>query len=87
MPKKVSEYDQEIPQSQTADNPVAPRGKELDVGHYTLILFIGPPDKIYNDYLEEFNSSLSQIMSNSLCFLFEKSHALAERLYALSWQV
>ena len=23
----VSEYDQEIPQSQTADNPVAPRGK------------------------------------------------------------
>ena len=24
--KKVSEYDQEIPQSQTADNPVAPRG-------------------------------------------------------------
>ena len=26
-PKKVSEYDQEIPQSQTADNPVAPRGR------------------------------------------------------------
>ena len=25
--KKVSEYDQEIPQSQTADNPVAPRGR------------------------------------------------------------
>ena len=24
--KLVSEYDQEIPQSQTADNPVAPRG-------------------------------------------------------------
>ena len=24
---KVSEYDQEIPQSQTADNPVAPRGR------------------------------------------------------------
>ena len=24
MPKIVSEYDQEIPQSQTADNPVAP---------------------------------------------------------------
>ena len=24
---KNSEYDQEIPQSQTADNPVAPRGK------------------------------------------------------------
>ena len=23
----VSEYDKEIPQSQTADNPVAPRGK------------------------------------------------------------
>ena len=23
----VSEYDQEIPQSQTADNPVAPQGK------------------------------------------------------------
>ena len=27
FPKKVSEYDQEIPQSQTADNPVAPRGR------------------------------------------------------------
>ena len=25
LDKKVSEYDQEIPQSQTADNPVAPR--------------------------------------------------------------
>ena len=25
--RKVSEYDQEIPQSQTADNPVAPRGR------------------------------------------------------------
>ena len=24
----VSEYDQEIPQSQTADNPVAPRGRD-----------------------------------------------------------
>ena len=28
LPKKVSEYDQEIPQSQIADNPVAPRGRE-----------------------------------------------------------
>ena len=26
-PKIVSEYDQEIPQSQTADNPLAPRGR------------------------------------------------------------
>ena len=25
--KIVSEYDQEIPQSQTADNPVTPRGR------------------------------------------------------------
>ena len=25
--KIVGEYDQEIPQSQTADNPVAPRGR------------------------------------------------------------
>ena len=25
--KIVSEYDQEIPQSQTTDNPVAPRGR------------------------------------------------------------
>ena len=25
--KIVSEYDREIPQSQTADNPVAPRGR------------------------------------------------------------
>ena len=27
LAKTVSEYDQEIPQSQTADNPVAPRGR------------------------------------------------------------
>ena len=27
IPKLVSEYDQEIPQSQTADNPVASRGR------------------------------------------------------------
>ena len=27
QPKIISEYDQEIPQSQTADNPVAPRGR------------------------------------------------------------
>ena len=27
LPKIVSEYDQEIPQSQTADNPVARRGR------------------------------------------------------------
>ena len=26
-PKIVNEYDQEIPQSKTADNPVAPRGR------------------------------------------------------------
>ena len=26
-PKIVNEYDQEIPQSQTADNPMAPRGR------------------------------------------------------------
>ena len=30
MPLKiVNEYDQEIPQSQTADNPVAPRGRAV----------------------------------------------------------
>ena len=28
LSKIVSEYDQEIPQSQTADNPVAPRGRD-----------------------------------------------------------
>ena len=27
LSKIVSEYDQEIPQSQTADNPMAPRGR------------------------------------------------------------
>ena len=27
-PKIVSEYDQEIPQSQTADNPMTPRGRD-----------------------------------------------------------
>ena len=27
VPKIVSEYDQEIPQSETADNPMAPQGR------------------------------------------------------------
>ena len=30
--KIVSEYDQEIPQSQTADNPMAPRGRAATPG-------------------------------------------------------
>ena len=36
------------------------------IGCRTLYLgsFYRPPDKIDNDYLEEFNSSLSRIMSN-----------------------
>ena len=33
--KIVSEYDQEIPQSQTADNPVAPRGRAAQIFTYT----------------------------------------------------
>ena len=33
--KKVSEYDQEIPQSQTADNPVAPRGRAAQLSRDT----------------------------------------------------
>ena len=28
MPKIVNEYDQEIPHSQTADNPMAPQGRD-----------------------------------------------------------
>ena len=32
----VSEYDQEIPQSQTADNPVAPRGKAAQPSRDTM---------------------------------------------------
>ena len=36
------------------------------IGYMTLYFgsFYQPPDKIDNDYLEEFNSSLSRIMSN-----------------------
>ena len=33
--KKVSEYDQEIPQLQTADNPVAPRGRAAQTSQDT----------------------------------------------------
>ena len=33
--KKVSEYDQEIPQSQIADNPVAPRGRAAQTSRDT----------------------------------------------------
>ena len=32
---KNSEYDQEIPQSQTADNPVAPRGRGAQLSRDT----------------------------------------------------
>ena len=34
LPKIVSEYEQEIPQSQTADNPVAPRGRAAQPSSY-----------------------------------------------------
>ena len=35
--KIVSEYDQEIPQSQMADNPVAPRGRAAQPSRETRI--------------------------------------------------
>ena len=40
------------------------------IGCRTLYIgsFYRPPDKIDNDYLEEFNSSLSRIMSNRNMF-------------------
>ena len=34
--KIVSEYDQEIPQSQTADNPMAPRGRAAQPSRDTM---------------------------------------------------
>ena len=34
LPKIVSEYDQETPQSQTPDNPVAPRGRAAPPSSY-----------------------------------------------------
>ena len=34
--KIVSEYDQEIPQSQTADNPMAPRGRAAQPSQDTM---------------------------------------------------
>ena len=34
-PKIVNEYDQEIPQSQTADNPVAPWGRAAQLSRDT----------------------------------------------------
>ena len=34
-PKIVSEYDQEIPQTKTADNPMAPRGRATQPSRYT----------------------------------------------------
>ena len=39
--KKVSEYDQEIPQSQTADNPVAPRGRAAQPSQVNILVFMG----------------------------------------------
>ena len=48
--KIVSEYDQEIPQSQTADNPVAPQGRAAQPSRYCVVIFI---------------ESLSVSMSNS----------------------
>ena len=37
QPTKNSEYDQEIPQSQTADNPVAPRGRAAQPSRGTIL--------------------------------------------------
>ena len=35
LPKIVSDYDQEIPQSQTADNPMTPRGRATQLSRDT----------------------------------------------------
>ena len=35
LTKKVSKYDQEIPQSQTADNPVPPQGRPAQLSRDT----------------------------------------------------
>ena len=48
LPKIVSEYDQEIPQSQTADNPVAPRGRAFKLWADAFT------HKIWNSYLKEY---------------------------------
>ena len=40
MSKIVSEYDQEMPQSQTADNPMAPRGRAAQSNFYNLVICV-----------------------------------------------
>ena len=40
LKKIVSEYDQEIPQSQTADNPVAPRGRAAQLSRELALKFL-----------------------------------------------
>ena len=37
---KVSEYEQEIPQSQTADNPMAPRGRATQPSSATTVSMV-----------------------------------------------
>ena len=41
--KIVSEYDQEIPQSQTTDNPVAPRGRAAQPSRDTRKINLSKP--------------------------------------------
>ena len=53
--KKVSEYDQEIPQSHTADQPTAPCGR---AGNAPTRMMIGPMHGKSNDMTRPFNEDI-----------------------------
>ena len=59
--KIVSEYDQEIPQSQTADNSLAPRGRALNIHALTLK---APPEQ---------TAPIGAVCSGSTLFVVEAS--------------
>ena len=92
--KIVNEYDQEIPQSQTADNPVAPRGRAAQPSLWNRLNKL--PKRlhhlcnVYNNYLKVFTNfqiDYTNYTNNCTNFDQHKQHHLSkglQRLYFLN---
>ena len=72
--KVVSEYDQEIPQSQTANNPMAPRGRatQASVTRYRAITESQFVMNLGEDYL----GPVFGIINDQSLWLFVKMHSM-----------
>ena len=81
MTKIVSEYDQEIPQSQTADNPVAPRGRAAVIPSLQYYCIPGLAKiKTYAQKMQDAQVTKSlgfePLVSNAVTYFFTRGHTI-----------